>query len=276
MHTRTIRRIAHLSDVHMLDPRPGRTRAGYPMRVRFLSFGRRLDALERRRKLDRAIAAARRAGADYFVLSGDLTEIGHPGEYESLAEALHDAKLPHDRVTLVPGNHDVYSDADAWRRAMEGPLRLFAPGSAGKPGKIVERDDVAILPVDCTRHQHVTRSGGELSDAWVNAIEKRLDDDVLANKPLLVVQHHPPYRRGPSAWQWIDGLEGGARMMRALSRARHAFVMHGHLHYVTTRTIDDDKARIFGAPAIVEDVDAARVRMYEVRDGAIEANGVAG
>ena len=53
-------RIVHLSDAHMLDPRPSRTRSGWSMRVRFLSFGRPLDAAARRRKLA-AVAADRAA-----------------------------------------------------------------------------------------------------------------------------------------------------------------------------------------------------------------------
>src|ERR1700722_16318484 len=86
-----ITRIAHLSDAHVLDPRPSRTRSGWSMRVRFLSFGRPLDAVGRRRKLGRALEAAHRIGANHVVVSGDLTEIGTPGEFETLAEILHDS-----------------------------------------------------------------------------------------------------------------------------------------------------------------------------------------
>ena len=46
-------RIAHLSDVHMLDALPSRTRSGWSMGHRFLSFGRPLDPVGRRRKLAR-------------------------------------------------------------------------------------------------------------------------------------------------------------------------------------------------------------------------------
>ena len=61
------------------------------MRTRFLSFGRPLDAVGRQHKLRRAIDAAKRVGADHVVISGDLTEIRAPGEYETLAEVLHDS-----------------------------------------------------------------------------------------------------------------------------------------------------------------------------------------
>src|SRR5579862_5041940 len=79
-------RIAHLSDVHMLEARPGRSRASWSMRHHFLSFGRPLDVAGRRRKLGNSLSAARRAGASHVVISGDLTETGLPGEYEALAE----------------------------------------------------------------------------------------------------------------------------------------------------------------------------------------------
>jgi len=118
-------RIAHLSDVHMLDARPGRDRSGYGMGHRFLSFGRPLDAVGRQRKLVHALSAARRVGASHYVISGDLTEIGAPGEFESLAETLHDSGIAPSRITLVPGNHDLYTSADAWSVALDGPLAAF-------------------------------------------------------------------------------------------------------------------------------------------------------
>ena len=120
------RRIAHLSDVHMLDARPSRARSGYSMGHRFLSFGRPLDAVGRRNKLVHALSAARRVGADHVVVSGDLTEIGSPGEFECLGEALHESGIAPERITLVPGNHDLYTSADAWSRALQGPLAAFA------------------------------------------------------------------------------------------------------------------------------------------------------
>ena len=69
-------RIAHLSDVHMLATGPSRARTSYGLGVRFLSFGRALNAHDRVRKLRRGLCAAQRVGATDVVISGDLTEIG--------------------------------------------------------------------------------------------------------------------------------------------------------------------------------------------------------
>src|SRR6478672_8144755 len=76
-------RIAHVSDVHVLE-----TRASYGLDVRFLSFGRRLDAQARVRKLVAAIVRARACGAHHTVVTGDLTESGSDAQFEALAEAL--------------------------------------------------------------------------------------------------------------------------------------------------------------------------------------------
>ncbi len=267
-------RIAHLSDAHMLDPRPSRTRSGWSMRTRFLSIGRPLDAVGRRRKLQRSLDMAKRVGAQHFVLSGDLTEIGAPGEYETLAEVLHDSGIAPDRMTLVPGNHDLYSSADAWRWALAGPLAAFAATSAGEPGKVIDVAGAALLPLDATFHQPVTRSAGWIPDLAIAAIERRASDPSFVNRPLIVVQHHPPFLRKTSALHWLDGLIGARRMMAMLEAFRHLFVLHGHLHATVDRTLGCGVSRIRGATAVVDDKDETRVRVYDVRDGRLEAAGL--
>jgi 3',5'-cyclic AMP phosphodiesterase CpdA len=267
-------RIAHLSDVHMLDARPSRARSGHSMGHRFLSFGRPLDAVGRRRKLAHALSASRRVGADHVVVSGDLTEIGAPGEFECLAETLHASGIAPDRITLVPGNHDLYTSPDAWEKALDGPLGAFRATSAGAPGRIVEAAGVRFMPLDVARHQPLTRSAGWIDDAAMDAVGRRAADPGLAGKPLVVVQHHPPFVRATQAWHWVDGLVGAARLMTILEAFRHLFVLHGHLHAAVNRVLGCGVARVLGATAIVDDEDAPRVRLYDVRDGQLQAAGI--
>jgi 3',5'-cyclic-AMP phosphodiesterase len=266
-------RIAHLSDVHVLEPNPSRSRMRYSLGIHVASIGRPLDASARERKLGRALDAAKRSGADHVVISGDLTELGTKEQFERFAEILHDAHLDPDRITLVPGNHDVYTSADAWAWAMGGPLRAFARSSMTEPGKIVECGDALLLPVDTTFKQPITHAAGRLTSACADIIEKRLADDAFKERPLVLVQHHHPFRRKVDVW--FDGLRGGARLMDLLARVPNLFLLHGHLHYVVTRIVEFGKSRIFGAPAIVDDEeDAPRVRLYDVRDGALESVGL--
>src|SRR5689334_22760877 len=100
-----MRRIAHLSDVHTLEP----SKQAYGWGVKFVSIHRPLDAAARLRKLARALAAARRSGADHVVISGDLTEMGSEAQFAAFAEVLDASGIDPDRVTLVPGNHDAYT-----------------------------------------------------------------------------------------------------------------------------------------------------------------------
>lgn len=261
-------RIAHVSDVHVLEMRPPGG-ASYGMDVRFLSFGRRLDAQARVKKLVRAIDRAMRC-ADHVVVTGDLTESGSDGQFEALALALATAAIAPERLTLVPGNHDAYTDGGAWTRALAGPLRPYAPTAAMEPGKVVDLGKAVLFPMDVSFPQPIARAAGLLTETAARKLDARLSDDSLAKKPQVVVQHHPPHPRIIRAWDWVDGLRGGDRMLHMLTRHRRMHVLHGHLHTAV------DQPRVFGAPAVVEDDEAQpRVRLYETRDEGIAAVGLA-
>lgn len=263
-------RLAHLSDLHVLDERsdPG-------LGVRFVSLGRPIDVAERRRKVLRAFDRAKAAGADHFILSGDLTETGTDLQYEAFADILHSARIAPSMVTLVPGNHDLYARPDAWRLALDGPLAPWRECAAEGPGKIVDLGAVHVAPIDVTVHQRVTSSNGSVTLELADALERRLGDSALGRTPLVVVQHHPPYAHKNPVMQWIDGLRDWSRVFGLLLKHAHAYVMHGHLHRTGDHGVRDaHDVRIFGAPAIVEDEHGPRVRLYDVRGGVLESAGL--
>src|ERR1041384_2137479 len=98
-------RIAHLSDVHILDRDTRKSGARYRLATKFVSLGRAIDPRARAKKLARSLAAAKARGVDHVVITGDLTELGDRAEFEHLSEVLHDARFPEGAITLVPGNH---------------------------------------------------------------------------------------------------------------------------------------------------------------------------
>jgi 3',5'-cyclic AMP phosphodiesterase CpdA len=275
----TSTRIAHLSDVHMLDEKggPDRLRSRhYDLSTRFVSIGRPLNPIERRKKLENGLAVARRAGARHFVLSGDLTEMGTIAQYEALAETLHASRIAPWCITLVPGNHDAYDSPTAWRDALDGPLRPWAPTSARKPGALVDIGDTCILPVDVACHQPVTRSAGDIDERAVEALARRAADSAFRHKPIVVVQHHPPFVRRSPLMQWIDGLRGWRFVMGFLERFPAVHVLHGHLHQVASHVVGIGRDRVFGAAAIVDDpIDRPRVRLFDVHGNTLESVGFA-
>jgi len=281
-----MRRIAHLSDVHILDSEHRRSSARYRIATKAVSLGRPVDPRIRAKKLARGLAAAKASGADHVVITGDLTEVGDASEFECFANILFDARLPDDAVTLVPGNHDAYTSGAAWRRALEGPLKAWAATSATEPGKVVDRGAVAFLPVDTSCFQSIARSGGLFTPDAARAVKATLDDPAFAGKAIVLVQHHPPFQhhKNPLA-QWVDGLRGCTHVLDMLAAHPRLQILHGHLHRVVDRVVGVGapangnggplRARILGAPAVCDDSDERpRVRVYDVRDGMLESAGL--
>ena len=127
-------RIAHLSDVHMLDPKL--TGSRYRFATRAVSLGRSIDPAGHAKKLSRALHAAKAAGADHVVISGDLTELGDPLEYEHLAAELSAARIDpsvgaflHRVIRLEYLGRRIPAPVlrlRAWRPELAGPFR-YAP-----------------------------------------------------------------------------------------------------------------------------------------------------
>ena len=67
---------------------------------------------------------------------------------------------------------------------------------------------------------------------------------------------------------------GAGRMMAILGAVKHLFVLHGHLHTIIDRALGGGVSRIFGATAVVDDRNAPRVRIYDMRDGGLESAGL--
>ena len=147
--------------------------------------------------------------------------------------------------------------------------------SADQPGRVIETAGVRILPIDVARHQPVTRSAGWIGDLELETIQRHGSDTGLCDRPLVIVQHHPPFVRPTKALHWIDGLVGATHLMGLLETFRHLFVLHGHLHSAVNRALGCGVARILGATAVVDDRDGSRVRLYDVRDGLLVAAGLA-
>jgi Icc protein len=261
-------RIAHLSDVHLLESGLA-VGSAYTWSTRLVSYARALEPRSRARKLSRALSAAVAKGATHIVISGDLTEIGSDAQFEAFAQSLHDSGITPERITLVPGNHDAYTSEDGWRRALKGPLAAFRASSAAEPGQVVDRGEVVFLPINSSCYQSIARSGGHLTDETTAAIAKLLDDPALQRRCVVLVQHHPPFRHKLGPWNWIDGLRGSARLIETLVKHAHVQLLHGHLHRITDRLLG--RSRIFAASAVVDDGESPRVRFYDVRDGVLES-----
>ena len=260
--------IAHLSDLHLLDRKSARPRnaCGSLLERGMTSAGpaAALGPKVRLERLTAALGAARDAGAAHLVISGDLTASGSRAEMETLAQALHEARLDPDRVTLVPGNHDVDTHREAWSLAMAGPLARFRRASAGAEPKILERARVFLIPLDVTRQQSFPFAAGELTTLAADALERRVREVSGRGKPVVLAMHHSPFSLTPEGWNALHGLRGAERIVDLLKRYPDLHVLHGHLREESDHSVDPRRPRVFSAAAVVDDHPRhPRVRIYE-------------
>src|SRR5262249_20555282 len=157
---------------------------------------------------------ALRAHADHLVITGDLTEDGSPAQFESLAQILAESGWAPSRVTLVPGNHDVYSHPDAWSRALAGPLRDYAPSS--EEGAIVTLRAACLAPLPRAFHRPFLGGGGALWEGALGALGGGAPSKRHDFMPAIIALHPPPHAHVLPPLQWLDGLHGHEPLRRIL------------------------------------------------------------
>jgi 3',5'-cyclic AMP phosphodiesterase CpdA len=252
--------IAQLTDLHLLEDDFEQRPLGPRARLSFLSFGRPLDAKERRHRVAQALADARDANPDHLVITGDLTEDGHFAQFEVLAELLAESRISPSRITLVPGNHDAYCEGGAFAEAMAGPLRPYAATS--RCGSPIFLRDATLVPVSTAFHQSPLRSAGAIAAHELESLARITRDPELAGRPLIFAQHHQPGRHSLPFLQWVDGLLEHASLSQMFDSCPHLYVVHGHTHRAVNRSFRQGEApRIFSAKAVVEST--STMRLYE-------------
>ncbi|MCA9536988.1 MAG: metallophosphoesterase [Myxococcales bacterium] len=253
--------LAQLSDAHLIELDASEREASDWLRLAFLSSYRPSRAESRARKLARAFARAREAGADHVVFTGDLTEDAAPAQFALFAQLVGESGFTREQVTIIPGNHDAYRGRDAYARAAAGTLAAVARTSH----EVFELDNVRVVPLDSTLDQHYVRAAGRIGVAQ----REQLRD---VTQPTLVLQHHPPlaHVRGPLAW--FQELVDVAEVQRAVAATQQLYVMHGHVHRDRDLfPLGATRPRVFSPRAVVE-TDAS-VRFYEVDERGVRPLG---
>jgi Icc protein len=263
-------KVAHLSDLHLLEDGHEARRGEARRRLAYISLGRPYEPAERRKRAAAALAASKRSGADHLVVTGDLTEDGVVAQFAILAELLDASGWAPHRVTLIPGNHDAYAVGDAWALALAGPLASYrATSTLGAP---VRLPGLTILPLSTSLAQHYTRSSGGLQAGALAAAEDAAAESRRSGEALVLAMHHPPRRNPLPPLQWIDGFRDHVALGALLGAHDHVHVLHGHTHLATDHAVRPGAApRIFATEAVVDG--AAPLRLYRARHGRLWPEG---
>lgn len=228
--------LAHISDVHLaLDSRPHWGDMNVKRGLGLLNWQRKRRHIHSREVADLIAADAVSQKPDHIAVTGDLANIGLPAEYAAALSWLERLGAP-DKVTVVPGNHDIYT------RRMQGPSCLetwrayMTPDAFGasldpetkSAFPFVRRvGRIAIIGLNSAVPTPPFVAAGLLGEAQLEALARLLDKLAAAGLARLVLIHHPPL---PGQTPPRRALGDAGKLARVLSRHGAELVLHGHNH----------------------------------------------
>lgn len=247
-------RIAHFSDLHVLSL------AGVsPTRFLNKRFSGYLNLRLKRKhvhKTDYVRAIARevkQAKLDHVVVTGDLTNLALETEFEAVRELLEDDLGLHpDQVSVVPGNHDLYT-----RGAMRGRRFVqylgayvasdydFATGhDLGVFPFVRVRGPLAIIGLSSAVPRPPFVAAGKLGKPQLDALSRILAHDELKNKTPVVLLHHPIHAPKSRMKALLEGLHDARELAQRLAGVEHGLLLHGHLHRRIRQVLATDKGEV--------------------------------
>jgi len=189
------------------------------------------------READKLLDTVRKEYPDHtLVITGDITDDGHPGQYQNALAALMPFK---GKVFIVPGNHDFGAAGNFYSR--QRALRFDAVLCDGlEQGGTFAGDNMPVVNVVGDGKDHLMIIAldtnlettnpfdfacGEVGETQLSALDAILSDPLNAEmKKLVCFHHHPFIRHNP-----FMELRDARQLMRSLYR-RVNLVLFGHRH----------------------------------------------
>lgn len=240
--------LAHLSDPHLPIP------AGALRPLSQLAGKRSLAYLAWLRKRARDMPSAplladiAAQGADHVAVTGDLTNLGLPGEFVAVRDWL--ARVgPPARVTVIPGNHDATVPVP-WERGIGCWRPWMAGDDAGDapPFPFVRRrGPVALIGLCSAVPTPPGSAAGRLGAAQLARLPPLLDAAARDGLFRVVLVHHPPLPARGGRRRELRDRDALAALLR---RAGAELVLHGHYHAVLRAAVEGPAGRVpvIGAP----------------------------
>ncbi len=254
--------IAHLSDLHLFDPRNMRPKDYFSKRILgYLSWQLHRQS---EHKLDFVPALAEAldtARVDHVAITGDLTHLGHDADFKTAARIIKQLGGP-ERISLIPGNHDAYI-ANPWRQDTFGLAPYYrsdpSPQNAEpspNPQDLLEswpmmreRGGIALIGVSSACPTRPFLATGAIGRQQMNALESMLIRTAEKGMFRLILIHHPPVRGLVSSRKQLTDQESFAGIIR---RTGAELILHGHTHRFGEAAMDGPhgKVPVFGVPSL--------------------------
>jgi Icc protein len=172
------------------------------------------------------------------VVTGDLTLSSEPSEFERVKKLLSPWSAA-GKLTLLPGNHDVWSYEAAEKFRF---LRALGPDGKGMrsavqsfPRTVPLGDDVVLVALDSARWgEDPWTTPGKLGSAQLKEVREIVRDQTRSERAVVLALHHalvlPPERVPSDACVAKMPLADADQLVRLVAELPIAAVLHGHRH----------------------------------------------
>lgn len=268
--------IAHLSDPHLTSLDGVHWRQLLNKRVLgYVSWRKKRRAEHRPEILEALLQDLRETRPQHIAITGDLTQVGLPEEFEQARRWLDRVGEAGD-VTVVPGNHEAYVGTDwAETYAQWEPFLRSDPGypSSDQRGEgmfpsLRVRGRVALIGLSSAVPTAPFLASGRLGAGQRERLATLLRRTGAEGLFRLVLIHHPPRVEDE---KWRKRLSDGRALCAILADAGAELVLHGHGHYFAQARVSSARGDIpvFGIPSASavghKPGRTAQYRLYRVR-----------
>ena len=269
-------RIAHISDLHVLDL------TGVPYRrflnkrlaggINLLSFRRNAHPTD---ILVALVDHLVQRSYDHVVITGDVSNLALESELERAHRELQRIGGP-ERLTVIPGNHDNYTFGAQREHRFE---RTFGPYMTPDGGPEVEypfvkrSGPVTFVGMDTTYWTMPFMSFGRVGKAQGRRLVSRCRRSDVADSFKVVLLHHNMHRRHGLS-EAMSRLRDRDRLAGWLFEGDVDLVLHGHSHRSHRYNLTRGDRRIpvigCGSSTWAHAEHMARYNVYTIEDGALQ------
>lgn len=241
-------RIAHISDLHLLS-----LAGAIPLRLfnkRITGYANlRLDRRHTHRpQLVYEIAEhLRNERVDHVCITGDFSNLALEVELQLGRRLLDDVlAMPKEKVSLVPGNHDVYTRGSersrrffhAFEPYLQSDLPELATTHAAGPFPFVKlRGPVAIIGLATAIPRSPFLAAGKVGKEQLDALASVLSHPEVKKRTPVLMQHHPLHNPPSKLKATFRGLDDADALIEHLSHLPRGLLLHGHLHRRIRRSL---------------------------------------
>ncbi|MFI5302583.1 MAG: metallophosphoesterase family protein [Polyangiales bacterium] len=241
-------RIAHFSDLHILsiDDVPAwrflnKRLTGWAM----LRFHRK--SVHRPEAVNAVAEEVRRVGVDHVAITGDLSNLALESEFQEITRFL-DVRLglPAHSVSIVPGNHDLYTHGSVRCRRFESFFGEYLKSDLPHVGvehhgarwPVVKlRGPAAIIGLSSAVPRLPMVASGYFGDAQLDAFSEALEHPEVKRRTKVILQHHPAHNFDRLFIAKMEGLTDSHKLAHKLGDVERGLILHGHSHHRVRREI---------------------------------------